>query len=195
MKPAVIAGAMLLAACVPAVEVPAAEPSASVETQTADAASVAAAYEPMAKFAPFSGKTFRGEWSDPDGTQFVDIAKWELILNGRALQSTHRLEGKDYGGRTIFFYDEGAQNYVFHYFTTAGFHTSGTSSFIDGGLVTEEKVDGHDTIASVRSKVIFGADAIEVDVVYVGKDGSQSPGGHRVYKEIADPGRLFADTQ
>lgn len=194
MKFAVIAGALLLAACSkPAVEIepPAAE-SASVEAQTAETVAV---YEPMAKFAPFSGKTFRGEWSDPDGTQYVDIAKWELILNGRALQSTHRLEGKDYGGRTIFFYDEGAKNYVFHYFTTAGFHTSGTSQFADGGLVTEEKVDGHETIASVRSKVTFGADALEIDVVYVGKDGSETPGGHRVYREIADPGRLFADTE
>lgn len=197
MKFAVIAGALLLAACSkPAVETepPAAE-SASVEAQTVEAAEAIAAYEPMAKFAPFSGKTFRGEWSDPDGTQYVDIAKWELILNGRALQSTHRLEGKDYGGRTIFFYDEGAKNYVFHYFTTAGFHTSGASQFVDGGLVTEEKVDGHETIASVRSKVTFGADALEIDVVYVGKDGSETPGGHRVYREIADPGLLFADTQ
>lgn len=194
MRIAILSAALALAACAkPAAETAAVAPS--VEAQTIADASTAAPYEPMAMFAPFSGKTFRGEWTDDNGATLVDTAKYELILNGRALQSTHRLQGKDYGGRTIFFYDEGAKKYVFHYFTTAGFHTTGTSDFVDGGLVTVENVEGHDTVGSVRSKVIFGADAIQIDVVYVGKDGSQTPGGHRVYREIADPGRLFADTQ
>ncbi len=153
------------------------------------------AYQPMAAFAPFSGKTFRGEWADPDGTKVVDIAQYRLILNGRALQSTHRLEGKDYGGRTIFFYDEAAKNYVFHYFTTGGFHTTGAAVFNDGGLVIDEKVEGHEAITSVRSKVTFGDEKILVDVVYVGKDGSETPGGSRVYKPVADPGPLFPDTE
>ena len=194
MRTALIAAALILSACAkPVVETADAAPSA--ESKTVANASLAAPYAPMAMFAPFSGKTFRGEWTDDNGDHLVDVAKYEMILNGRALQSTHRLEGKDYGGRTIFFYDEGAKNYVFHYFTTAGFHTTGTSEFIDGGLVTDEKVEGHATVGSVRSKVTFGTDEIQIDVVYVGKDGSETPGGHRVYKEIADPGRLFADTK
>lgn len=192
MRKLLVTGFLALAACAPRAGD---TPSPSVEAATINNADIAAAYAPMAVFAPFSGKTFRGEWTGDDGAHYVDIAKWELILNGRALQSTHRLQGKDYGGRTIFFYDEGAKNYVFHYFTTAGFHTTGVSEFIDGGLVTEEKVEGASNVASVRSKATFSEDAIEIDVVYVGKDGSETPGGHRVYKEIADPGRLFADTQ
>lgn len=177
---------------------PAAEEAGTAETvapAATTAEAVAPAYAPMAPFAPFSGKTFRGEWVDENGETLVDIAKYELILNGRALQATHRLEGKDYGGRTIFFYDEGAKNYVFHYFTTAGFHTTGVSTIVDGGLVTDEKVEGHETIGSVRSKVIFKPDEILIDVVYVGKDGSKTPGGGRVYRPIADRGRLFADTE
>ncbi|MEK7264798.1 MAG: hypothetical protein AAB227_01745 [Pseudomonadota bacterium] len=188
------AAACALAACAkPVAEAEAAAPS--VEAKTIEAASPAPPYEPMAKFAPFAGKSFRGEWTGDDGATLVDISKYELILNGRALQSTHRLQGKDYGGRTIFFYDEGSKTYIYHYFTTAGFHTTGTSNFIDGNLVSEEKVEGHDKIALVRSKATFGPDAILIDVVYVGKDGSETPGGHRVYKEISDPGRLFADTE
>lgn len=163
----------------------------NAESNPAPAA--APAYEPMAKFAPFSGKTFRGEWSDETGIR-VDIAKYELILNGRALQSTHRIEGSDYGGRTIFFWEEGAKKYVYHYFTTGGFHTQGSAEFVDGALVTEEKVEGHATIASVRSASTFGADAISIEVVYLGKDGSQSPRVRRVYQPIADKGPLFADT-
>lgn len=183
-----LAALTLLAAATPA--------SARKQPKDAAPASVVAqAYAPMAMFAPFSGKTFRGEWTDEKGEHLVDISKYEIILNGRALQSTHRLQGKDYGGRTIFFYDESARNYVFHYFTTAGFHTTGTSEFVDGGLVVDEKVEGHATIGSVRSKVTFGEDEILIDVVYVGTDGSETPGGRRVYKEIADPGRLFPDTE
>ncbi|OFX02589.1 MAG: hypothetical protein A3E78_14080 [Alphaproteobacteria bacterium RIFCSPHIGHO2_12_FULL_63_12] len=184
-----IAAALALAACA----TPAAPPTP--EADAANGASLASPYAPMAMFAPFAGKTFRGEWTADNGETLVDIATWELILNGRALQSTHRLQGKDYGGRTIFFFDEGAKNYVFHYFTTAGFHTTGVSQFVDGGLVSEETVEGASNVASVRSKATFGPDAIEIDVVYVGKDGTETPGGRRVYKEIADPGRLFADTK
>lgn len=160
----------------------------------ADDPAAAAVYEPMKMFAPFAGKTLRGEWSDENGT-YVDIAKYRLILNGRALQSTHRIEGGDYGGRTIFFFDEGAKKYVYHYFTTAGFHTHGEADFVDGALVTEEKVEGHATIGSVKSRSVFGDGEIVIDVVYVGKDGTETPGGSRVYKPVADPGPLFPDTE
>lgn len=103
MRLALFAAVAMLAACSrPAAEAPSAE-TPSIEAATADAASTVEPYAPMAAFAPFSGKTFRGEWTDENGERLVDFAKWELILNGRALQSTHRLEGKDYGGRTIFF--------------------------------------------------------------------------------------------
>ncbi|MCB2112428.1 MAG: hypothetical protein R3C42_03645 [Parvularculaceae bacterium] len=190
MRYALIAAAVILASC----SKPGAEADGSSPASTPPSSVSSGAYAPMAAFAPFSGKTFRGEWTDDEGSRLVDIAKWELILNGRALQSTHRLEGGDYGGRTIFFYDEAAKKYVFHYFTTAGFHTSGVAEFVDGALVTNEKVEGHDTIASVRSVVAFKADVLELDVIYVGKDGSEMPGGHRIYKEIAGSGRLFADT-
>lgn len=170
--------------------------AAACATGAADAraaVAAAAAYEPMKAFSPFAGKTFRSAWTDENGT-FVDVAKYELILNGRALQSTHRLQGKDYGGRTIFFFDEGAKKYVYHYFTTAGFHTLGSAEFVDGALVTEEKVEGHATIDSVRSRSVFGKDEIAIEVVYVGKDGTETPGGRRVYKPVADPGPLFPDT-
>lgn len=151
-------------------------------------------YEPMTVFAALDGKSYRAEWSDENG-DFVDVATYDMILNGRALQSTHRLQGIDYGGRTIFFWDEGAKKYVYHYFTTGGFHTSGSAEFIDGVMVTEEKVEGHETIASVKSKSTLSPQEIGVDVVYIGKDGKQTPSPRRIYKPVADPGRLFPDTE
>lgn len=188
MRLSLIGLAFLAAGC----SAPAAEKKAAAPVPEPVAAG--GAYEPMKVFAPFAGKTLRGEWSDEKGT-YVDIAKYQLILNGRALQSTHRLEGGDYGGRTIFFFDEGAKKYVYHYFTTAGFHTHGSADFVDGALVTEEKVEGHETIGSVKSRSVFGDGDIRISVVYVGKDGTETPGGERVYRPVADPGRLFPDTE
>lgn len=183
MKPLICALAGALAALhAAAAQTPAVKPAGS------------AAYEPMAVFASFDGKSYRAEWTDENGT-FVDVATYDMILNGRALQSTHRLQGIDYGGRTIFFWDEAAKKYVYHYFTTGGFHTHGSADIVDGVMVTEEKVEGHDAIASVKSKSIFKPEEIAVDVVYVGKDGSETPAPRRVYKPVADPGPLFPDTE
>ncbi|MDZ7629026.1 MAG: hypothetical protein U5J99_11570 [Parvularculaceae bacterium] len=168
--------------------------SPAMAEKPAVAATSSSAYEPMQIFAPFDGRAYRAEWSDENG-EFVDVATYDLILNGRALQSTHRLQGLDYGGRTIFFWDEAAKKYVYHYFTTGGFHTLGSAMFLDGKLTTEEKVEGHATIASVKSSSSFQPDEIVVEVIYVGKDGSETSGGTRVYKPVADPGRLFPDTE
>ncbi len=166
---------------------------AAAETPPADPAGPSA-YPPMQVFAPLDGHAYRAEWKDENGT-YVDIATYDMILNGRALQSTHRLQGLDYGGRTIFFWDEGAKTYVYHYFTTGGFHTLGSAAFVGGRMTTEEKVEGHETVASVRSSSKISPDEIVVEVVYVGKDGTETPGGKRVYKPVADPGPLFPDTE
>ena len=178
---AVLAGSVLLAGAA-AAETPAVTPAGSPD------------YAPMRIFAFLDGLAFRAAWSDENG-DFVDVATYDIILNGRALQSTHRLQGVDYGGRTIFFWDEGARKYVYHYFTTGGFHTSGSADFIDGVMVTEERVEGHETIAAVKSRLTFSPEEIAVEVVYVGKDGTQTPSPRRIYRRIADPGRLFPDTE
>lgn len=149
-------------------------------------------YEPMAFFSALAGKTLRGEGTGPDGAPIVDIAKWEMILGGRAFQSTHRLEGGDYGGRTIFFYDEGAKKHIFHYFTTAGFHTTGEITPTETGFIALENVEGHDTIKEVRSEMIIDGDAYRVRSTYVAKDGAETPGAGFVYREVEDnAGALF----
>lgn len=149
-----------------------------------------AAYEPMAYFAPLDGKTYRAKWKDAKGT-YTDVAIYELILGGRALQSTHRIQENGYGGRTIFFYDEGAKRYVYHYFTNAGFHTTGAADLKDGVIETVETVNGHETIAAVKSKSRFSADKLEINAIYVGKDGKETATPPRIYRPIADPGDLF----
>ena len=116
-----------------------------------------------------------------------------MILGGRAFQSTHRLESGTYGGRTIIFYDEGAKKYVFHYFTTAGFHTLGDITLTDKGFAAVEAVQNHPVFAEVRSEAIIGDDVIEVRSQHVTHDGEVSDGDGLVYREIDDPGPLFFD--
>ena len=154
-------------------------------------------YEPMAMFAPLAGKAFRGEGTGPDGKPLIDIAVWQYILGGRALQSTHRLEGGDYGGRTIFFYDEGAKEYVYHYFTTAGFHTTGKIDPTPNGFTAVEQVRGHPTVIEVQSEMIYGADdgvmTTRVVAHHVDKDGRVSLGDEIRYRQIDNPGILYFD--
>ena len=166
----------------------------AAQSEPAAKAEATKAYEPMAPFAKFAGKTLRGEGTGPDGVAVVDIAKWEYILGGRAFQSTHRLENGAYGGRTIFFYDEGAKKYIFHYFTTAGFHTTGEATLTENGFKATEKVNGHPTYAEVHSEMVLDGDVIRVMSSHVTHDGKQSEAEEGfVYREIEDPGPLFND--
>lgn len=153
----------------------------------------ASAYAPMTYFAQLDGKTYRAEWKDAKGT-YTDVTRYDLILGGRALQSTHRIKENGYGGRTIFFWDEGAKKYVYHYFTNAGFHTSGRFDMKDGAIETVEDVAGHPTIARVKSRSRFAPDRIEINATYIGKDGEETATAPRIYTPVADPGALFPDS-
>lgn len=152
-----------------------------------------AAYEPMAPFAALAGSAWRGEGAGPDGAPIVDTVVYDFILEGRALQSTHRLADGSYGGRTIIFYDEGAKEYVFHYFTTAGFHTTGNVRLGAGGFEAVETVRGHETIAQVRARVTIDQDTLTVDSVYIDKDGVEKPGRAMTYRRLDEKPKLFAD--
>lgn len=152
-----------------------------------------AAYAPMAPFAKLAGTAWRGEGEGPDSKSVADIVRYEMIIGGRAFQATHRLEDGSYGGRTIFFYDEGAKKYIFHYFTTAGFHTLGEITPTDNGFVSVEKIEGNTKYAEVRAEMIFENEAIRVKTTLVDKSGKASGGGDLVYHRIEDPGVLFFD--
>lgn len=152
-------------------------------------------YAPMEPFTPFAGHTYRGEGTGPDGKKVVDIAKWEFILGGRALQSTHRLEDGSYGGRTIVFFDEAAKEYIFHYFTTAGFHTTGKAELTEKGFRAVEKVIGHPTYAEVRSEVFLEGENLRTTSQHVTVDGKVSDVEEGfIYKPIDDEnvGPLFS---
>ncbi|GJL92898.1 hypothetical protein [Hyphococcus sp.] len=154
-------------------------------------------YEPMTPFVKLAGRAWRGEGTGPDGKPIVDIALYEFILGGRAFQSTHRIENGAYGGRTIFFYDEGAKKYIYHYFTTAGFHTVGEITPTQTGFAATEEVVGHPEFIEVQSEMIIDRDEagpiLRVESSHVRKDGETSAGDVLVYREIDPKGILLFD--
>ncbi|MHA7872316.1 MAG: hypothetical protein ACX939_08205 [Hyphococcus sp.] len=165
----------------------------SAVASAAEDGDASAAYEPMAVFEKLDGRVLYGEGVGPNGEPIVDIAKWEMTLGGRAFQSTHKLACRDYGGRTIFFYDEGAKKYIFHYFTTAGFHTVGELDVTDDGFTAVEEVIGHPRFVEVRSDIIFDGDIVRVVSSHVDKDGKPSDSDELVYRDVDEETVLFFD--
>lgn len=163
---------------------------------TASAATAGdAGYAPMKPFEPYAGKIWRAESTDGNGKPMVDVAHWELILGGRALQITHSLNDGKYGGRTILFYDESAKQYVFHYFTNAGFHTMGTATVNGNKMVSTETVKGHKDIVEVRATAILGEGEMKTTSEYVKADGTVAPGHSFHYKEAPGAKVIFRQAE
>jgi len=82
---------------------------------------------------PLLGKTWKGPFanSKPDKPT-VDVARWERALNGKAVRVLHSINDGVYGGETLIVWDPKKNVLESHYFTTAGFTTTGTVTFRDG---------------------------------------------------------------
>jgi hypothetical protein len=120
-------------------------------TATLVAASLQAAeIDPrLAPLSPLVGKTWRGALQPPGAARAViDVQRFELALNGRAVRSVHSLNDGEYGGETLFVWDDEKKSVVYTYFTTAGFYTTGTLHSEAGTLYFHEIVRG--TTAGVR---------------------------------------------
>jgi hypothetical protein len=76
---------------------------------------------------PLLDKTWKGAFKNSKPEKpMVDVMRWERALNGKAVRVLHSVNDGSYGGETIFMWDEKKQAVVYHYFTTAGFMTTGT---------------------------------------------------------------------
>jgi len=97
----------------------------------------------LAALQPLVGKTWRGELSPPGAARpIVDVQRFELTLNGRAVRSLHSINDGEYGGETLFVWDDEKHCVVYTYFTTAGFYTTGTMQPEAGALQFHELVRG-----------------------------------------------------
>ncbi len=105
------------------------------------AAEMSPHFEPLR---PLLGKAWRGVFprSTPD-KPIIDVARWDVALNGKAVRILHSINDGDYGGETLIVWDVERKSLVFFYFTTGGFYTTGTVSVEGGALVTLETVKGN----------------------------------------------------
>lgn len=154
-------------------------------SSSALAAETATLAKELELFRPHLGKTWRGEFknSTPD-KPVVDISRWERALNGQAIRVVHSINHGAYGGESIIRWDKEKAALVFHYFTTAGFMTTGTMTFSDGKLTSHEMVSGSaNGVTEVRATSEFRADGtLFVKAEYL-KNGEWSLGRETTYRE------------
>lgn len=135
-------------------------------------------------FRPLLGKTFTGAFDSPTPENPpVDVQKWERILNGKAVRLMHSLNQGQYGGETIFRWDASKKSVVFHYFTTAGFMTTGTVTVRGTGWTSHEVVQGGETsIKEVKAETQPLEDgSLQVSTRLL-KDGEWVPGSTVIYR-------------
>ena len=140
---------------------------------------------------PWLGKTWKSA-SEGGEKPKVDVARWERALNGKAVRMLHSINDGEYGGETIATWDEKKESVVYHYFTTAGFSTTGTITFKDGKMVTHETVSGNaGGVTEVRGTAEIGADgAFRMKTEYL-KEGKWQPARDVVYREDAGAAVIF----
>jgi hypothetical protein len=157
----------------------------SVLLACAIAAAGATAAEPDPKLAPLLplvGKTWRGTLSPAGAAKpVVDVQRFDLVLGGRAVRSSHSINDGEYGGETLFTWDAEKRAIVYTYVTTGGFYTTGTLETETGGFKARETV--HGTTGGVReveaTSRILPDGRLHVKSRYL-KDG-QWADGHEVH--------------
>lgn len=115
-----------------------------------------------AAYAPFErmiGRSWRGTGTAGAGVE--DIQRWDWAIGGHAVRVVHSVNGGAYAGETLIFRDRDSGDYIFHYFTTGGFHTTGTMTPAGPGTFEiEETVHGADGIETLRSTAALGVDGV-----------------------------------
>lgn len=129
---------------------------------TAQVAPVPEAATGPAAYAPFErmiGRSWRGTGTAGAGVE--DIQRWDWAIGGHAVRVVHSVDDGAYAGETLIFRDRDSGDYIFHYFTTGGFHTAGTMTPVGPGTFEiEETVHGANGIEKLRSTGVLGPDGI-----------------------------------
>ena len=157
-----------------------------------------------AAYAPFEamiGKSWRGTGTAGAGVE--DIQRWDWAVGGHAVRVVHSVNGGAYAGETLIFRDRDSGDYIFHYFTTGGFHTTGTMTPTGpGAFAIDERVHGATGIERLRSTATLGADGVyrvrsstEEDGQWVemgGFDYREDPSATPVMPPVERPGTVTA---
>ena len=144
------AAALALASAMPATAQPADVPELLQHAREDD---------PFQPLLPLIGKTWRGTGSAGAGVE--DVMRWDWAIGGHAVRVVHSVNRGAYGGETLIFPDRESGTLIFHYFTSGGFHTTGTMrSNGPGRIAIEETVHGAGPITKLRSSGELGADGV-----------------------------------
>jgi len=150
-------------------------------------------HEKLEPLRPFLGKTWRGEFknSTPEKPQ-VDISRWERALNGQAIRILHSINNGVYGGETLVVWDSAKKEVVYHYFTTAGFYTTGSMTIEGTKVTSREAVTGSaDGVTEVKATTELKADGtMHTESQYL-KKGEWVPGHGAIYRETPEAKVVF----
>ena len=154
---------------------------ATIKVWSAERPPLAPQLEPLR---PLLEKTWKGQFKNSTPEKpMIDVMRWERALNGKAVRVLHSVNDGNYGGETIFTWDEKKQVVTYHYFTTAGFMTTGTLNAEGRKLITHELVSGNASgVTEVRSTSEFLSDGtLRVKTEHL-KNGDWQPGRDVTYK-------------
>lgn len=134
---------------------------------------------------PFLGRTWKGEFKDSTPEKpIIDISRWERALNGQAVRILHSINRGAYGGETLARWDAEKKAIVYHYFTTAGFMTTGTMTIDGKRYVCHERVTGDaDGTTEVKAVGELRADGSLATTSEYLKNGKWVAGHAVVYRE------------
>jgi hypothetical protein len=134
---------------------------------------------------PFLGKTWRGEFrNSTPANPMIDVSRWERALNGTAVRVLHSMNDGSYGGETLLTWDKEKETLVFHYFTTAGFQTTGTMKVTEGRFTSHEVVKGDAKgVTEVKATGEVRPDGTMIAKSEYLRDGKWVPGHEITYRE------------
>jgi hypothetical protein len=138
--------------------------------------------------APFLGRSWRGEFSASTPEHpMVDVASFELALNGQAVRGLHSINDGEYGGETIYLAGAGPTEAAYFYFTTAGFRSEGSLRREGNVLSARESIVGEaGGIKEVRATMTILSDTEYVVKSEYLKEGAWVAGRETHYH--ASPG-------
>lgn len=140
-----------------------------------------------AAYAPFEhlvGRTWRGVGTGPEAVE--DIQRWEWAVGGHAVRVVHSVGGGAYAGETLIFRDKASGAYIFHYFTSGGFHSTGVMRPTGpGAFEVEETVHGLDGFPPMRSTLVMGPDGVQRARSFQQENGAWVEKGGFDYREDA----------
>lgn len=133
---------------------------------------------------PFLGVTWRGDLSDPgSAVKRFDVVRYDRTLNGELIRMLHSVNNGDLGGEMLIRWNEEAGRLEYHYFTSAGFYTTGVIRMRGRSLIAEDiNADGKPGMRTIRG--LRGEFLVSRTQMFV--KGRWTRGSEQIYEPAPD---------